>query len=102
MTSGTQALTGSYEQVEEPNNINWKMLHNKSPLIINHLDFRWTDLDGRNCNALEGRCYIIIKIRTNPHRMFQQIYLGAVRNKRQVLETYNTTEENFKLSQSVI
>tara|TARA_R110001606_G_scaffold2485_1_gene10870 strand:- start:1016 stop:3010 length:1995 start_codon:yes stop_codon:yes gene_type:complete len=102
MAYSTADVAGERERIAEPYNINWKMLHNKSPIVINHLDFRWTDLDGRNVNALEGRCDIILKIRTNPHRMFQQIYLGAVRNKRQVLETYDTTEQNFKLSQSVL
>jgi len=102
MALPTADVAGGRERIAEPYNINWKMLHNKSPIIINHLDFRWTDLDGRNVNALEGRCDIILKIRTNPHRMFQQIYLGAVKNKQQVLETYNTTEQNFKLSQSVL
>lgn len=98
-------LTGAYETpadvvrdvADEAYNINWKTLHNKSPIIINTLNFRWTDLDGRNVGIIEGRCDILVHIRTNPHKMI----VSPPDKKEAIRETLDETEEIFKLAQSV-
>jgi hypothetical protein len=91
--STDELISNVIDIVDEPRNLLWTKLTNKSSIVINNFQLRWSNLDGSACNSLDGSCDVEILIRSN-----RQIKHKA---SAYTNDNIDRTEENFKMAQNV-
>ena len=92
-------------EVINPHNIRYHKLHNKGVQNLDVIRVRFTDSEGRTYEGLNNTTLLNLHIRTNPHRMFQNL-IGTASGQEQKLDTFGSTQDNIErnndLSNSVI
>lgn len=111
LSNGTRGLTcgriyshyedsNAFTEILEPDNIIYHKLHNKQTIMLDHLRIRITDNENAIYQELTGTTMLNIHIRTNPHRMLQEL-TGAIRSMSSKKETVDNTEVIQRASEFV-
>jgi len=79
--------------VENPYKLKFIKLYNKSPLNLNNLQIRFSNLDGSTSNNIEGNVYISLLIKENM-RIKNKSYIDS--------NNYDNTEQVFDMSNKII